>query len=58
MKKQRQFCTELGGTMNKEAVIVMLDCNSSMGRLFASKGVNGGPSAQKNGDADMGGDHH
>ena len=23
--------------MNKEAVIVMLDCNSTMGKLFASK---------------------
>jgi len=23
--------------MNKEAVVVMLDCNSSMGKIFASK---------------------
>ena len=31
--------------MNKESVIVMLDCNSSMGKLFASGGGSDGSPA-------------
>ena len=37
--------------MNKEAVIVMLDCNSSMGKLFASsKGGNEDAEMRQPGD--------
>lgn len=34
--------------MNKEAVVVMLDCNSTMGKIFASS--DGGASQRENGD--------
>ena len=33
--------------MNKEAVIVLLDCNSTMGKVFASSGESDKPMAEQ-----------